>query len=190
LNALEALRDLYLIDIHAFRMNLNEALKERRSIRKYDKRIVPKNLVSQLLEAAEMSPSAGNLRSRRYIVVTKPELRKALAMAAYGQSQAEMAPLLIVVCADVERSSRRYGDRGSLYSIQDATAAIMCLLLKAYDLGLGACWMGAFDDDIIREALGLQNTLLPIALISIGWPAERPAPPPERRMDEVVRWIE
>ncbi len=171
-------------------MNLDDVLKERRSIRKYEKLIVSKNLVSQLLEAAEMSPSAGNLRARRYIIVTKPEVRKALAMAAYGQSQAGMAPLLIVVCADIERSSRRYGDRGSLYSIQDATAATMCLLLKVQDLGLGACWMGAFDDDIIREVLGLQNNLLPVALISVGWPAESPTAPQKRRMDEVVRWIE
>ena len=87
-------------------------------------------------------------------------MQKVLTQAAFGQSQVETAPLLIVVCADVGRSSSRYGDRGSLYAIQDADAATMCLLLAAHELGLGACWNGAFDDALVREALGMQERYL------------------------------
>ncbi|MGD0952842.1 MAG: nitroreductase family protein [Methanotrichaceae archaeon] len=171
-------------------MNLMEALAGRRSIRSYKEEPVSKDIVLDLIKAAETAPSAGNLRARKYVIVTNTQIRKTLAVAAYGQSQVETAPLLVVICADVLRSSRRYGDRGSLYSIQDAAAATMCLLLVAYDLGLGACWNGAFDDQIVKDALNLAKDVLPVAILSIGWPAESPRAPPARDLDEVVSWIE
>ena len=171
-------------------MNLIDALAGRRSIRSYKEEQVSRDLILDLIKAAETAPSAGNLRARKYIVVTNTQMRKALAVSAYGQSQLETAPVLVVVCADVSRSSKRYGDRGSLYSIQDAAAATMCLLLAAYDMGLGACWNGAFDDQIVRDALNLAKDVLPVAILSIGWPAEVPRAPPARNLDEVVSWIE
>ncbi len=171
-------------------MEFKDALQGRRSVRRYETKAVAKELILALLEAAEAAPSAGNLRSRRYVVITGQEMRKVLALAAYGQEQVERAPLLIVVCADVGRSSTRYGDRGSLFAIQDASVAAMCLLLAAHDAGLGACWNGAFDDALVREALGLAENVLPVAIISLGWPAEAPASPPRRRLNEVVSWIE
>ncbi len=167
-----------------------DALEGRRSIRSYKDEPASKDLILDLIKVAETAPSAGNLRARKYVVVTNTQMRKTLAVAAYGQSQVETAPLLVVICADVPRSSRRYGDRGSLYSIQDAAAATMCLLLAAYDLGLGACWNGAFDDQIVRDALNLAKDVLPVAILSIGWPAESPHAPSARNLDEVVSWIE
>jgi nitroreductase len=171
-------------------MNLMEALAGRRSIRSYRKEPVSKDIIISLIKAAETAPSAGNLRARKYIVVTNAQMRMALALSAYGQSHVKAAPLLVVICADVSRSSRRYGDRGSLYSIQDATAATMCLLLAAYDLGLGACWNGAFDDQIVRDTLNLANDVLPVAILSMGWPAESPSSLPARNLDEVISWID
>lgn len=171
-------------------MDFSEVLRNRRSVRRYETRPVPRENVSRLIEAAEAAPSAGNLRARKYVVITRKEIAKALAVAAYGQSQVEGAPLLIVVCADVDRSSSRYGDRGSLFAIQDADAAVMCLLLAAHDTGLGACWIGAFDDQIVREILSLEEHVLPVAIISVGWPAESPRAPPGRRTEEMVRWME
>ena len=159
-------------------------------MRSYKEEPVSKDLILDLIKAAETAPSAGNLRARKYVVVTNTQMRKTLAVAAYGQSQVETAPLLVVICADVPRSSRRYGDRGSLYSIQDAAAATMCLLLAAYDLSLGACWNGAFDDQIVRDALNLAKDVLPVAILSIGWPAESPRAPPARDLYEGVSWIE
>lgn len=111
-------------------------------------------------------------------------------MAAYGQKHIEAAPLLIVVCADVRVSSARYGSRGELYAIQDADAATMCLLLAAHDIGLGACWNGAFDDDLVRDALHLKKDVLPVAIVSIGWPAETPARPKVRNLEGAISWIE
>ncbi len=171
-------------------MEFRQVLKDRRSVRRYENRPVSRETISKLIDAAEDAPSAGNLRARKYVIITRKEIARALAMAAYGQSQIETAPLIIVVCADVDRSSSRYGDRGSLYAIQDADAATMCLLLAAHDMGLGACWNGAFDDQIVREALGLEEHVLPVAIISLGWPAESPNAPPRRAAEELVSWVE
>lgn len=171
-------------------MNLIDALHGRRSIRKYKDDLIPKDQIIALIKAAETAPSAGNLRARIYFVVTNPQIRKALAVAAYGQSQVETASLLIVICADIGRSSSRYGDRGSLYGIQDATAATICLLLAAHDMGLGACWNGAFDDQLVRDILNLHRDLLPVAILSIGRPAENPSAPSTRDLKEVIIWIE
>jgi nitroreductase len=66
----------------------------------------------------------------------------------------------------------------------------MCLLLAAHDMGLGACWNGAFDDQIVRAALGLEEHVLPVAILSIGWPAESPNAPPRRAAEELVSWVE
>jgi nitroreductase len=171
-------------------MNFKEALQGRRSVRRYERRPVPREVILALIDAAEAAPSAGNLRSRKYVIITRKEMAISLAMAAYGQSQVETAPLLIVICADVDRSASRYGDRGSLYAIQDADAAIMCLLLAAHDMGLGACWNGAFDDQIVRAALDLEEHILPVAILSIGWPAESPNAPPRRAAEELMSWVE
>jgi nitroreductase len=171
-------------------MNLKEALEGRRSVRRYADRPVDREVIVSLLEAAETAPSAGNLRAREYYVVTSPELRSALSVAAFGQEHVARAPVVVVVCADPARSGVRYGDRGQLYSIQDAAAATTCLLLAAHDLGLGSCWTGAFDEMVAREILDLPGRLVPTAMVSIGWPDERPAPPPSRDMTEAIHWIE
>ncbi|HPJ30821.1 MAG TPA: nitroreductase family protein [Methanothrix sp.] len=171
-------------------MELKEALAGRRSVRRYTDRPVGRDLIASLLEAAETAPSAGNMRAREYYVVTRTELKLALAAAAYGQEHLASAPVVVVVCADPARSGRRYGDRGQLYSIQDAASATTCLLLAAFDRGLASCWTGAFDESMVREILNLPRRLVPTALISIGWPAEMPAPPPGRDMTEAVHWIE
>jgi nitroreductase len=171
-------------------MNFTDALTGRRSVRRYKDLPVSRDVVAWLIDAAEAAPSAGNLRARKYVVVAKEEMRRALSIAAYNQSQVAEAPVIIVVCADVLRSSSRYGDRGSLYSIQDATAAVMCILLAAHDRGLGTCWVGAFDDDVVREALSLEENVLPVAIISVGYPDESPSPARRRDLGEIVSWVE
>ncbi|MGC9514400.1 nitroreductase family protein [Methanocrinis sp.] len=171
-------------------MNFKEVLEGRRSVRRYSDRPVSRDTILSLLEAAETAPSAGNLRAREYYVVISPELRSALSVAAFGQEHLAAAPVVVVVCADPARSGTRYGDRGQLYSIQDAAAATTCLLLAARDLGLGSCWTGAFDEMVARDLLNLPRRLVPTAMVSIGWPDERPAPPPGRDMTEAVHWIE
>ncbi|HDO41379.1 MAG TPA: nitroreductase family protein, partial [Candidatus Bathyarchaeota archaeon] len=101
----------------------------------------------------------------------------------------EEAPVVIVVCADESRSSWAYGSRGaSLYCIQDTAAATENMLLAACALGLGACWVGAFREDEVKRILKVPGGLRPVAIVPIGYPAERPNPPPKRPLEEVVHY--
>ena len=160
-------------------MECIQAIKGRRSIRRFKDIPISRDMINQLLNAAQMAPSAGNIQARDFIIVSEKRLREQLAKAAFGQSFIEQAPIDIVVIANIERSSVRYGKRGELYAIQDATASIMNILLMAYSIGMGSCWVGAFDEDAIRILLGLHLiNIRPIAIIPIGYPDETPITPP------------
>ena len=101
-----------------------------------------------------------------------------MAEAALDQSFIEEVPVVIVVCANEDRSSQGYGTRGkTLYCIQDTAAAIQNIHLAAYSLGLGTCWIGAFREEEASAILKVPHGIRPIAIIPVGYPAENPAPP-------------
>ncbi len=171
-------------------MDVFEAIRRRRSIRRFlsDRDVDEKDLI-MLLEAATLAPSAGNAQPWRFIVVRTPELKAALARAALGQGFVAEAPVVIVVCVDLARARAAYGERGeSLYCIQDTAAAVQNINLAAVSLGLGTCWVGAFDEAEVMMALDLPASLRPVALIPLGYPAESPRPRPRRPLDEVVEY--
>jgi len=154
-------------------MDAFECIVTRVSVRTYEKKDVPNELVGQLLETAVRAPSAGNAQPWEFIVVKDLEIKKELASAALKQRHVETAPVVIVVCADPEKSAEKYGERGeSLYCIQDTAAAIENMLLTAHSLGLGACWIGAFEEDKVRSTLNIPPKLKPVALITVGFPRE------------------
>ena len=127
-----------------------------------------------MLTAMCRAPSAGNLQPWRFIVVRDHGVRSALANAAYDQGFIAEAPAVFVICADADRSATHYGTRGrTLYVIQDTAAATVNLLISATALGYGSCWVGAFDEDLARHALGLPQKLRPVALVPVGKPAAR-----------------
>ncbi len=167
-------------------MECMEAIKGRRSIRRFKDSTVGKDIIEELLDAARMAPSAGNLQARDFIVVSNKITRQKLTKAALDQSFIEQAPVVIVVVANIERSSRIYRSRGELYAVQDATAAVMNLLLAAHSKGLGTCWVGAFDEYAVIDLLGLPHNTKPVAIIPVGYPDEKPAAPPI--IDKLVHW--
>ncbi|MBC7318248.1 nitroreductase family protein [Candidatus Bipolaricaulota bacterium] len=166
-----------------------EAIRARRSVRRYQSAPVSDEVLTELLSAAVMAPSAGNAQPWRFIVVRDQRLREGLVSAAYGQSFLAEAPVVIVVCADLERARRTYRERGeTLYCLQDTAAAIQNLLLAATAKGLGTCWVGAFDEGKVAELLTLSKNLRPVALIPVGKPAESPQARPRRPLSEVVEY--
>lgn len=167
-------------------MECMEAIKERRSIRKFKEDAIGEELITELLMAAQMAPSAGNLQARDFIVVTNSALKQKLKEAALNQSFIEEAPVVIVVVANIERSSRVYKVRGELYALQDATAAVMNLMLAAHSKGLGTCWVGAFEEYSVYNLLGLPNGTKPIAIIPIGYPDEKSRTSTRMSLDKVV----
>jgi len=119
-------------------------------------------------------------------------VRAELAQAAGGQSFVAEAPVVIVVCADPARSAQRYRERGrTLYTYQDTAAATQNLLLAATDLGLGACWVGAFDTEGVSRALALPDGLIPVAMVPVGFPLQPSQRTTTRRdLSEVTTYIE
>jgi nitroreductase len=121
--------------------------------------------------------------------VTSREVKAELAAAAFGQKFVAEAPVVIGVAAAPPKDSR-YGERGRLlYCLQDTAAAVQNILLAAYDMGLGTCWVGAFDDDAVARGLGLKQGERPVALIPVGVPA-REGRSDRKPLSEVVRWME
>ncbi|MGB9853927.1 MAG: nitroreductase family protein [Candidatus Bathyarchaeales archaeon] len=166
-----------------------EAIRGRRSIRAFESREVPDELVERLIEAARWAPSAGNIQPWEFIIVKKPEIKRKLAEAALGQSFIEEAPVVIVVCADEVRSTQGYGMRGkTLYCIQDTAAAIQNIHLAAYAMGLGTCWVGAFREDEARKVLKTPAGIRPAAIIPVGYPAETPSPRGRRPLKQMVHY--
>ena len=157
-------------------MELDRAIMERRSIRSYTSDDVPQRLVDEALELASWAPSAGNLQSRDFMVIRNQQTKDDLVVAALGQDFIAQAPVVIVAVANLERVAH-YGDRGrELYAIQDAAAAIQNLMLALHERGLGTVWVGAFDEKEAGRALGLPEHARPVAILPVGYPAERPEP--------------
>jgi nitroreductase len=164
-----------------------EAVKGRRSVRSFRRDDVSFEDVAKLLEAARWAPSAGNIQPWEFLIVKKPDTKKRLAAAAWEQSFIEEAPVVIVVCANENRSSQRYGERGkTLYCIQDTAAAIQNIHLAAYSLGLGTCWVGAFKEEEVRQVLNVPQGVRPVSIIPVGYPARSASARSRRPMNEVV----
>jgi nitroreductase len=169
-------------------MDFWEVLAARHSVRAFHKeRDVPSEVVTRLIQAAVRAPSAGNRQPWHFCVARDEATKRALAQAALNQWFLSEAPVVIVVCADPERSADRYGDRGRyLYSLQDTAAATQNLLLAAVASGLGACWVGAFNETAASRALNLPAHLRPVAIVPIGYPAGLSSPGSDRRAPQAV----
>ncbi|MGQ9628248.1 MAG: nitroreductase family protein [Anaerolineae bacterium] len=173
-------------------MDFWDVIEERRSVRHFASEEVPADTVERILEAGISAPSAGNCQPWHFIVVRRPEVKRLLAEAAYGQHFVAEAPVVIVVCAEPARSGARYGRRGTeLYCLQDTAAAVENILLAAVASGLGACWVGAFDEGAAARAVNLSEGMRPVSIIPIGRPAREISRRPGRRpLREVSRWID
>lgn len=164
-------------------MDFWQVIEGRFSVRDFDPSVeVPHEAVERMLEAAIRAPSAGNRQPWHFYVVQSPEVRQGLADAAFGQAFVSRAPVCIVVCADAEQSAGRYGSRGrELYCLQDTAAAIEHILLGAVALGLGGCWVGAFDEIHAARVLDLPGRRRPVAILPIGKPARQRSARTERQ---------
>ena len=168
---------------------LLDVIKKRRSIRAFHPAPLSEEQISALVQAVLWAPSAGNLQSRKFFFITERSLKGRLARAAWEQYFISEAPLVLVGCTDA-RIRARYGQRGvSLYSIMDVSASTQNVLLTAHALGLGACWVSAFDEAAVHSILALPDHLRPVVIIPIGRPAESPKPPPRVSPEEAVEFI-
>lgn len=171
------------------KMDILELMRTRRSVRKYKDKQVPFDNIVTILRAGMDAPSAGNLKSWKFIIVKDENKRKAIAEAAMQQYWMEVAPFHIVLAGEPEKMERFYGTRGKrLYLIQSIAASIQNMLLAAHHLGLGACWVGAFDEVALRTILNVPEHANIHAIVTIGYPDEFPEKPPTFRLEHMMTY--
>ena len=172
-------------------MDFFEVVKTRQSIRAFQDKAIEQEQVQQILETINRAPSAGNLQGYEVYLVTDRDARQALARSTNGQDFITQAPLALVFCAHPGRSAKKYGQRGTtLYCVQDATIACAYAQLAVTTLGLASVWVGAFNEDAVRAAIGVGHDLRPVAFLPIGYAAETPEHRSRRALVELVHRIE
>jgi len=158
-------------------MTILEAVKQRRSIRKFQPKPIPAILVDKLTEALIWAPSAGNIQARKFYFVYDSNTKEKIAKAALNQNFIATAPLSIIACTD-SQIKMHYGKRGEhLYTIQDVSASIMGMMLVAHEEGLGTVWIGAFHEEEVASILNLPDNLKPVAIVPVGYPSSIPSAP-------------
>lgn len=171
-------------------MNFWRVISSRKSCRSFDAtQPISDTAIRQLIESAIRAPSAGNIQPWHFYMVRERQIRSQLAQAALDQMFIADAPLVVVICANQRWSFSVYGSRGELYTIQDTAAATQNILLSATALGLGSCWVGAFDEFTVRELLFIGPSWLPIAIVPIGYPLGRSAKTLRRSFEEVTTFV-
>jgi nitroreductase len=170
-------------------MEFFATIQNRYSVRAYQPREVPEDVLQAILQAANEAPSAGNLQPYEIVVVRTAAAKQRLADCCFHQQFIATAPLVLVFFADPARSAVKYGQLGaSLLCVQDATIACAHAHLAATALGLGSCWIGAFDEAVVHEVTGAPAAWRTMALLPLGYPADSPQPRQRRSLAELVRY--
>jgi len=171
-------------------MNVKEAILKRKSVRRFNSnKDVKDSVIKDILEMGTRAPSAGNIQPWKIFVIRNPKAKRKLAEASFGQAFIAAAPVVLLICIDGQRASEKYGVRGiELYSIQDSAALIENILLAVVSHNLGACWIGAFDEEYCRRIDALSDNMRPVAIIPIGYEAGETSVTSRRPLEEVVIW--
>lgn len=145
-------------------MEVLEAIGKRRSVRRYLDKEVPRESLLRVLEAARLALSAANIQPWHFVVVTDRERRRRIAESgAFARFVAE-APVVIVGCGDRKASPR--------WHVVDVSIAMEHMVLEATELGLGTCWIGSFDEQVVREVAKIPERFSVVALLALGYPRE------------------
>lgn len=153
------------------------AISARRSIRRYKPERVMGDDLKKILEAGRQAPSAGNRQPWHFIVVRDPETRRKVAQACSNQTWMALADVIVAGVGLPQVSEKWYA--------VDTAIALQNIILAATSLGYGTCWIGAFDEEKVKEILGVPEGARVIALTPIGVSAEEPPPKPRKKPREV-----
>lgn len=154
-------------------MDVLEVIRNRFSCRSYIEKEVKDELIFEILKYANLAPSAGNLQTWRFIIIKEKEKKEQLVEACLKQDFIAEAPVLIVICGDVDYMKRFYKNKGELYSIQECATVTQNILLAATEFGLGSCWIGAFDVNMVKRFLNIPENVMPYAIITLGYTREK-----------------
>jgi len=166
-------------------VELMEVIRKRRSVRRYKPDPVAEEDIKYVLEAARLAPSWANTQCWHFVVVTDEDVKKEVAEAGNGNRWIARAPVIVVACADPAGPGAR--DDIPNYLV-DMGIAIEHLILAATERGLGTCWIGAFHESKVKEALGVPGNIRVVASTPLGYPDEAPAARSRKGLEEIVSY--
>ena len=164
-------------------MDVFTAISQRWSVRSYKAADVEEEKLKRILEAARLSPSSSNRQEWKFIVVKNKETRKRLSDAAFGQYFIAEAPVVIVACGTESKSVMACGQ--SAHTV-DVSIACAYMILQAYELVLGTCWIGAFNEGEVKRILKVPERIRAVAMTPLGYPEEPPSKKSRKRLDQIV----
>lgn len=167
-NGFSMLVNIFKLPILIFSMDLDKAIKERHTCKRFSTKKVDWREVMEALELARLAPLAGNISTIRFILVQEQDKIQKLAEASQ-QNFVANASCVVVVCSDTNQITRSYGERATKYARQQAGASIENFLLKIASLGLATCWVGAFYDDQVKSILNIPENIEIEAMFPIGY---------------------
>lgn len=166
-------------------MHFSDLIQSRYSVRAYKPDPVGEDELRQVLEAARMAPTAANRQPFQLVVIQtsgrEDELRR-----IYNRDWFVQAPLVICACGIPGGAWTRADNEN--YAVVDVAIVMDHLILQAADLGLGTCWVGAFDAAVAREILGLPEGVVPIAFTPLGYPDDEPKKKERKPLETLVRY--
>ncbi|HON08909.1 MAG TPA: nitroreductase family protein [Verrucomicrobiota bacterium] len=165
-------------------MDFYEVIKKRRSIRKYKQQPIPQEVLSRIMEAVRLAPSACNLQPFKFLIISSKEKKKSLKGVI--QDWALDAPLLVVALGNKKQAWRRDGE--SVHQI-DVAIAVEHLVLAATAEGLGTCWILAYDRKAVSDALNIPEEWEPVAVVPVGYSAHNLPATPKKEISEIFEII-
>lgn len=176
-------------------MTIIQEILNRRSIRKYEDKEIEKEKVEAVLEAGRLAPSACNAQPWRFIVL-QGECKNNFADSAFtgiysNTKFAKAAPVIIAIVSNKGNFTSRAGNmiRKTEFYLIDLGITAQNICLQAQNLGLGTCMIGWLDDKKAAKFLGIENTEKVELVISLGYPAETPAPRPRKEFKDIVSYM-
>jgi nitroreductase len=166
-------------------MDVFEAISRRKSIRKYKDTVIEEYKLDKVLEAARIAPSAANRQEWKFLVVKDHKTRQKLINAANGQQFVGEAPVTIVACST--ESERVMPCSQPAYTV-DLSIAVSFMILEATELGLGTCWLGAFNEDEVKKILNIPEEIRVPAMFTLGYADEDPISRPRKDLSDIVRY--
>lgn len=168
-------------------MKFIELAEKRCSIRNFRQDPIPEAVLKEILTAGQLAPSAKNLQPYQFIVVTAEAGLDALA-AAYPAPFFREAPVAVVICSEEEKGWVRSRYDHKNYTDVDCAIAMDHMSLAATDLGLGSCWIGAFNPDLVKTAMGIPEGVEPLNMLLLGYPNAEGLDKKRKPLDELVRY--
>jgi nitroreductase len=166
-------------------LSVLDVIKARASIRSYKDKPIPKQALLDILEAARLAQSADNRQPWEFVAVTDPITKKKLVQAAGNQAFVGEASAVLVCLANPRESASVGPFEGFLI---DLAIAIENMALSAWDLGIGSCWIGAYNEEMVKALLGVPRNLRIVSLLTLGYPDERPGPKHRKELDEIIHY--